>query len=82
MPMPPIPRRARLGTAVATADNGNLDFARQITRLRTVNHATVLVDDVSYFDEPFFQDGPIAQAVTAAGAAGVPYFSAAGQAMR
>ena len=64
--------------AFATADNGDLDFARQITRLRTVNHATVLVDDVSYFDEPFFQDGPIAQAANAASAAGVPYFSAAG----
>ena len=64
--------------AFATADNGDLDFARQITRLRTVNHATVLVDDVSYFDEPFFQDGPIAQATNAASAAGVPYFSAAG----
>jgi hypothetical protein len=64
--------------AFATADNGDLDFARQITRLRTVNHATVLVDDVSYFDEPFFQDGPIAQAANAASSAGVPYFSAAG----
>ena len=58
--------------AFATADNGDLDFAAQITRLRTVNHATVLVDDVSYFDEPFFQDGPIAKAANAASAAGVP----------
>jgi hypothetical protein len=66
--------------AFATADNGDLDFAKQITKLRTVNHATVLVDDVSYFDEPFFQDGPIAQAANAASAAGVPYFSAAGNA--
>jgi hypothetical protein len=64
--------------AFATADNGDLDFAKQITKLRTVNHASVLVDDVSYFNEPFFLDGPIAKAANAASAAGVPYFSAAG----
>ena len=40
----------------------------------------MLVDDVSYLDEPFFQDGPIANAANAASAAGVPYFSAAGNA--
>jgi hypothetical protein len=64
--------------AFATASNGELDFASQITKLRTVNHATVIVDDVTYFDEPFFQDGPIAVAANASSAAGVPYFSAAG----
>ena len=62
----------------ATAGNGPLDFARQINTLRTVNHATVIVDDAAYMDEPFFQDGPIAQAANAASAAGVTYFSAAG----
>jgi hypothetical protein len=46
--------------AFATANNGDLDFASQITKLRTVNRASVLVDDVSYINEPFFQDGPIA----------------------
>ena len=66
--------------AFATADNGELDLASQIETMRTVNHATVLVDDVSYLDEPFFQDGPLANAVNAASAAGVPYFSAAGNA--
>ena len=45
--------------AFATAENGELDFANQINQLRTVNHATEIVDDVSYLDEPFFQDGPI-----------------------
>ncbi|MDQ1480569.1 MAG: hypothetical protein QOI44_1430, partial [Actinomycetota bacterium] len=64
--------------AFATAIRGSLDFASQITNLRTVNHASVLVDDISYLDEPFFQDGPIANAANAASAAGVPYFSAAG----
>jgi len=62
----------------ATAFNGDLDFANQITALRTVNHADVLVDDVSYFNEPFFQNGPIANAANAASQAGVAYFSAAG----
>jgi len=64
--------------AFATAFNGEVDFASQITRLRTVNHATVIVDDASYLDEPFFQNGPIAVAANQAAAAGVPYFSAAG----
>ena len=64
--------------AFATTENGALDFASQITKLRTVNHASVLVDDAQYLDEPFFQDGPIAKAANAASAAGVPYFSAAG----
>ncbi|MCU1464340.1 MAG: Alkaline phosphatase [Actinomycetia bacterium] len=64
--------------AFATAGNGELDFANQITKLRSVNHATALVDDVGYLDEPFYQDGPIATAVNRASAAGVPYFSAAG----
>jgi flagellar hook assembly protein FlgD len=64
--------------AFATAANGPLDFASQINTLRTVNHASAIVDDISYLDEPFFQDGPIANAANAASAAGVPYFSAAG----
>jgi hypothetical protein len=38
----------------------------------------VIADDVTYFDEPFFQDGVIAIAANKANAAGVAYFSAAG----
>ncbi|HUL19684.1 MAG TPA: S8 family serine peptidase, partial [Steroidobacteraceae bacterium] len=37
-----------------------------------------IADDVTYFDEPFFQDGLLSQAVNSAYAAGVAYFSAAG----
>ncbi|HTK15569.1 MAG TPA: fibronectin type III domain-containing protein [Acidimicrobiia bacterium] len=66
--------------AFATAFNGDLDFANQITALRAVNHANVIVDDISYFNEPFFQNGPIANAANAASQAGVPYFSSAGNA--
>jgi subtilisin family serine protease len=40
--------------------------------------AWVIADDVTYFDEPFFQDGLVAQAANAAYAAGVAYFSSAG----
>jgi hypothetical protein len=64
--------------AFATAFNGDLDFANQINTLRTVNHADVIVDDVSYLNEPFFQNGPIANAANQASIAGTTYFSSAG----
>ena len=38
----------------------------------------MIADDVAYFDEPFFQDGPVAVAVNKVTAAGAAYFSAAG----
>jgi subtilisin family serine protease len=40
--------------------------------------ATVLVDDIGFYDEPFFEDGPVAQAERAAVQAGVSCHSAAG----
>ena len=40
--------------------------------------AEVLVDDIAYFEEPFFQDGPIGAAIDEVAGAGVTYFSAAG----
>ncbi|HWO84442.1 MAG TPA: S8 family serine peptidase, partial [Solirubrobacterales bacterium] len=40
--------------------------------------AGVIVDDVAWFEEPFFQDGPIAVAVNNVVDAGVTYLSAAG----
>jgi Subtilase family/FlgD Ig-like domain len=40
--------------------------------------ADILVDDVSYFAAPFFQDGIVAQAVDFVTSAGVAYFSSSG----
>ncbi len=40
--------------------------------------SNVIVDDISYIDEPMFQDGVISQAIDAVTANGVTYFSSAG----
>ncbi len=53
------------------------DFATGIQTLAT-DGAKVIADDLGFFDEPFFQDGLVAQAVDAVEANGVAYFSAAG----
>jgi hypothetical protein len=64
--------------AFYTAENGEGGFASGITKLAGNAHAKVIVDDVGYFDEPFFQDGVVAQAIDTVVAQGVAYFSAAG----
>ena len=61
----------------ATAFHGELSFADNIRALANAG-AKVIVDDVLYFDEPFFQDGPVAVAVNDVTAKGVAYFSSAG----
>jgi hypothetical protein len=67
--------------AFYTAETSEADFANGIGALATAG-ATVIADDVGYFDEPFYQDGLVAQAIDAveAPATGkaVAYFSAAG----
>jgi subtilisin family serine protease len=63
--------------AFYTADNSEADFANGIVALATAG-AKVEADDTVYFDEPFFQDGILAQAVDQVEAQGVAYFSAAG----
>ncbi len=67
------------GAALAfyTAENSEADFANGIGALANAG-AKVIADDVGYFDEPFFQDGIVAQAIDAVEAQGVAYFSAAG----
>jgi len=63
--------------AFYTADKSEADFANGIKALAAAG-AKVIADDVGYFDEPFFQDGLVADAVDAVEAGGVAYFSAAG----
>jgi hypothetical protein len=63
--------------AFATAWSGQAGFANNITALRNAG-ANIICDDVFYYAEPMFQDGVIAQAVDSAVAAGVAYFSSAG----
>jgi hypothetical protein len=60
----------------ATAFTDEISFANNIIALQAAG-CRVIVDDVSYFDEGAFQDGPIAQAVNQVTAAGVVYFSSA-----
>src|SRR5258708_3826214 len=64
--------------AFYTAENGESGFAAGIAALAASGKAKVIVDDVGYFDEPFFQDGVVAQAIDKVVGQGVAYFSAAG----
>jgi hypothetical protein len=78
---------ARIG--FATADVGEVGFANNIRALAGLTNFTkdpavqqgfkgdVVCDDVSYLDEPMFQDGIIAQGVNDVVAAGVTYCSSA-----
>jgi hypothetical protein len=63
--------------AFASAFNGEPAFAKNIKALATAG-ARVIADDVFYFEEPFFQDGPVAVAASEAVAGGATYLSAAG----
>ena len=72
--------RPRAGAALgfATAFISDASFADNIRALRSDAHCDIIVDDVFYFDESPFQDGPIAQAVNDVTADGALYFSSAG----
>ncbi|MCX6274501.1 MAG: MBG domain-containing protein [Bacteroidetes bacterium] len=53
------------------------DFAEGIRELAS-DGCNIIVDDITYAVEPFFQDGIISQAITDVAAQGVSYFTAAG----
>src|SRR5882762_3502976 len=53
------------------------DFAGGINGLRQAG-CDIIVDDITYITEPFFQDGQLARAVDDVTASGATYFSAAG----
>lgn len=64
-----------------TAFTGDVAFADNIRKLADPAgpcKADVIVDDIIYFTEPMFSDGVIAQAADDVAAAGVSYFSSAG----
>ena len=62
--------------AFASAATASTTFPDVVAPLRNAG-ARVIADDVTFLDEPFFQDGPEAVAVNNAAAAGIPYFSSA-----
>ena len=69
--------------AFATAFESEQSFAENIERLaRPVSAggagADVIVDDVAWFEEPFFQDGPVAAAINKVTAEGLTYLTATG----
>ena len=61
----------------ATAFRSPASFANNIQLLAN-SGSDVIVDDVGWLTVPYFQDGVIAQSVDTVVAAGVPYFSSAG----
>ena len=63
--------------AFATVNDTQEDFAAHIRALRAAG-ADIIVDDVLYYAESPFQDGPVAQAVTDVTRDGALYFSSAG----
>ena len=64
--------------AFATAYSDELTFGNNIKALASQAGANIIADDVSYSDEPFFQDGIMAQAINTVTAQGVTYFGSAG----
>jgi Subtilase family len=63
--------------AFYTAAEGEQSFAQGILAL-AADGCKVIVDDVSYLDEPFFQNGVVAQAIQTVEAEGVTVVTAAG----
>ena len=61
----------------ASAFHGIYEFAANIRSLRTWG-ADIIVDDVYYLDEPLFQDGPVAVAISDVVGLGALYFTSAG----
>ena len=79
----PRPRARGADIAFATAYPNEFAFAENIRRLASPvaaggADAEILVDDIAYFEEPFFQDGPVGAAIEEVTGAGVAYFTAAG----
>ncbi|WP_210485869.1 S8 family serine peptidase [Rufibacter aurantiacus] len=63
--------------AFRTGFDGPIDMAQGIRDLKAAG-CNIILDDITYIDDPFFQDGIVGQAVDEVAAQGVAYFSAAG----
>ncbi len=63
--------------AVCSA-NTSAEFIQCVSDLENTFAANVIVDDLLFFDEPFYEDGAVAQAADAAAQTGVVFVSAAG----
>lgn len=61
----------------ATANTGIFAFAKNIRALHAAG-SNIIVDDVAYLAEPFYQDGPISVAASDVVNEGALYFTAAG----
>ena len=66
---------AQLG--FASAFNGLYEFADNIHALRDWG-ANIIADDVYYYEEPLFQDGPVSVAISDVVSSGVMYYTSAG----
>jgi Subtilase family len=69
--------------AFATGAPAEISYAQNIEKLAAPVSAggagaNVIVDDLAYETEPFFQDGPVAEAIRRVAEKGVLYFTAAG----
>src|SRR5688572_731704 len=63
--------------AFRTGIRSSGDFAKGIKELQ-LDTCDIIVDDLTYITEPFFQDGQVANAVDYVTAQGVSYFTSAG----
>jgi hypothetical protein len=63
--------------AFYTANVSEQDFANGILALAAAG-SKVIVDDIGYFDEPFFQSGIVSEAIKTVEAEGVTYLTSAG----
>ncbi|WP_347157826.1 S8 family serine peptidase [Pontibacter chitinilyticus] len=63
--------------AFRTGFDGPIDLAQGIRELKAAG-CNIIVDDITYSSDSYFQDGVVAQAVDEVVAQGVTYFSAAG----
>ncbi|MER3445337.1 MAG: hypothetical protein C4291_00210 [Candidatus Dadabacteria bacterium] len=61
-----------------SSGNTSMEFISSIDYLVNTAQVNVIVDDIGFFDEPNFQDGPIAQEAENAVKNGVVFVSAAG----